>query len=225
MPTIFEQLVSTADQITELLSVYTPVNEGHEFDWPNYIYTDSSFRRAHLDIVDVRESKKLYMMHLCIFPHINDPSPIFGFDIIAGPNKVTGAFHDFSPTDPNAKMLNYFKQQVEPYEWSKVRELPHWAKQIFSGNMVAASNIKSHEELDYVLSLVLANLDYYLNCVGSRTTENFVKEQNDYCYWQKQNPHTPRVMSALGFDSDVVSQFISKCLFPEFTNDTLINDI
>lgn len=215
MPTIFDQLVATAEKIQEKLKNYTVVDEGHNFDWPNFVYTSSTFRRAHLDIVDARQSKKLYMMHLCIFPHLDDPSPIFGFDIIAGPNKVTGAFHDFSPVSGNHPLLDSFAERVEPYEWSKVRELPHWAKQIFSGKMVAASNIKDQKELDLALNLVISNLDHFLGGIGEKDHQNYRDQHNKYCHWQKQNPHTPRVMAALGLDKDQVSDFIETCLFPE----------
>ncbi len=97
MPTIFESLEAAHHDILKEFSQYQGVDEGHRFSWPNYVFTGKNFRRAHLDIVDARNTKKLYMLHLTVMPHVNDPSPIFGFDIIAGPNKVTGAFHDFSP--------------------------------------------------------------------------------------------------------------------------------
>jgi len=84
---IFDSLEKIHYDILNILSNYTEVKEEHDFSWPNYIYSDKKFRRAHLDIVDARDTKNLYMLHLCIFPHIDDPSPIFGFDIIAGPKK------------------------------------------------------------------------------------------------------------------------------------------
>jgi hypothetical protein len=39
--------------------------------------------------------------------------------------------------------------------------------------------------------------------------------QNRYCYWQKQNPHTPKVMASLGLDEAMVHDFIHQVLFPE----------
>jgi hypothetical protein len=155
------------------------------------------------------------MMHLTVMPHLDDGSPIFGFDLIAGPNKVTGAFHDFSPINREHPMLNWFSDAVEPYEWSKPRDLPEWAKQIFSGRMVAAGNISDTEELKSMASLVMKNLDYYLDTVGQKGEQIYKAEQNAYCHWQKQNPHTPRVMQALGYDEETVNDFIQNCLFPE----------
>ena len=166
MPTIFQQLEAAADKLHARIARFTPVDEGHSFSWPNYVYTGLNFRRAHLDIVDARDTKKLYMLHMTVFPHTDDPAPIFGFDIIAGPNKVTGAFHDFSPISKSHPLLDWFADSVSNKSWSKVRELPDWAKAIFSGHMVAAGNISDEAELEQLLKLVIANLEYYLENIG-----------------------------------------------------------
>lgn len=215
--TIFPLLIECCDKIKERLSQYEEYDEGHRFSWENCLYRSSSFRRAHLDIVDVRDTRKLYMAHLTVFPHVNDPSPIFGFDIIAGPNKVTGAFHDFSPVTKDHRMSKWFSNTVSEYEWSKPRVLPDWAKNIFSSNMIAAGNIHDPEELKTVLDLVINNLDYYLQNVGEQSYLDYGCEQNYYCKNQKKNPHTPRVMASLGLDPEEVEVFVEKCLFPELT--------
>lgn len=214
MSMIFNQLHSVALEIKASLARFPAVKEEHQFSWPNYVHTGQRFRRAHLDIVDARETKKLYMMHLCVFPHVNDPSPIYGFDIIAGENKVTGAFHDFSPVEPNHPLVEWFGRRVEPYQWSKERQLPEWARNIFSGHMVAAGNIQDANELKRVLDLALSNLGYYLNHIGSDSTDDYTKQQDWYCHNQRQNPHTPRVMASLGLDPKEVEIFIQDCLFP-----------
>lgn len=218
MSIIFDLLSNTADNFKETLARYgTEVDEGHSFDWPNYVFTSDNFRRAHLDIVDAKDTKKLYMMHLCIFPHINNTGPIYGFDIIAGPNKVTGAFHDFSPlVHKTDHMVGYFARKVKGLEWSKKRELPDWAKNIFSDNMIAAGNIQSEEELRTLTNIAKDNLLYYVDEIGYHSNEKVdnTEAQNFYCYNQRQNPHTPKVMSSLGLDPDQVSKFIETCLFP-----------
>lgn len=215
MPTIFESLESARGAILDLLSHATPVDEGHNFSWPNYVFTDTTFRRAHLDIVDARDTRKLYMLHLTIMPHTDDPAPIFGFDIIAGPKKVTGAFHDFSPIGADHPLLSRFELEVHPHSWSKPRELPDWARAIFSPNIVAAGNIQDPVELDDLLGLVMRNLEHYLSAIGTRGDADHTAAQNRYCHYQKQNPHTPRVMASLGLDPAEVERFIEVCLFPE----------
>lgn len=213
--TIFEQLEDVSNTLFDILCRYDFVDEGHDYPWPNYVFKGPKFRRAHLDIVDVRDTKKLYMLHLTVFPHTNDGAPIYGFDIIAGAKKVTGAFHDFSPIDPEHPLVSWFANEVKDYSWKKDRNLPDWAKRIFSSSMVAAGNITDPEELQRVLKLATDNLIYYLDNIGSYDNPDFRALQNTYCQNQKENPHTPKVMQSLGFPERVVNDFIQECLFPE----------
>jgi hypothetical protein len=155
------------------------------------------------------------MLHLCIFPNANDPSPIFGFDLIAGENKVTGAFHDFSPITGETDLDQYFQTTTKDLKWTKTRQLPDWAREIFSSNMIAAGNIQEPAELEALLAIVRKNLLHYLAYVGTWTEKDYTEQQNRYCRNQKQNPHTPRVMKSLGFSDAIVEDFIELCLFPE----------
>lgn len=186
--------------------------------WVNRVWTSGNYRRAHIDVVDARSSKGLWMMHCCIFPHIHNPAPIFGFDVIAGKNKITGCFIDYSPTtDRKHPMIEYFAEEVSRYEWIRKRELPDWAQRIFSSSMVAAGNVSNESELSQIESLAHILINHYLETVGE--TNNMITdstfEQNFYAQNQKQNPHTPRVMTSLGLDEDDVKIFIQDCLFPE----------
>jgi len=186
--------------------------------WINRVWTSGNYRRAHIDVVDARSSKGLWMMHCCVFPHIHNPAPIFGFDVIAGKNKITGCFIDYSPTaDRNHPMIEYFAEEVSRYEWIKKRELPEWAQRIFSHSMVAAGNVSDPAELSQIEALANILIHHYLETVGE--TNNKVAdttfEQNYYAQNQKQNPHTPKVMASLGLDEEDVRVFIQDCLFPE----------
>ncbi len=186
--------------------------------WVNRVWTSFKYRRAHVDVVDARESKGLWMMHCCIFPHTHNSAPIFGFDVIAGKNKITGCFIDYSPTaDRNHPMIQYFAEEVSRYEWIRKRDLPDWAQRIFSPYMIAAGNVQNKDELSQIESLAHILINHYLETVGE--TNNKVAdttfEQNFYAQNQKQNPHTPRVMTSLGLDEEDVRVFIQDCLFPE----------
>jgi hypothetical protein len=183
--------------------------------WVNLTWKSDKFRRAHIDVVDARESKKLWMMHVCIFPNLQSGAPIYGFDVISGPTKVTGAFHDFSPVNLNDPALKYFSDVASKYNWSKNRELPDWARAIFSGSMIAAGNIQTEKEIEDVVSLVTANTRWYVNIMNVEDDMPSSYAHNRYAYFQKQNPHTPRTMKALGLDEQDVDYFVSKCLFPE----------
>ena len=186
--------------------------------WVNKVWTSTEFRRAHIDVVDARESRGLWMMHCCIFPHTHNPAPIFGFDVVAGKNKITGCFYDYSPTgDLNHPLLDSFTHDVKDLAWKKTRTLPDWAERIFSQNMIAASNVQSEEELEQIYDMATNGVETYLASVGetNNTTDNTTAEQNYYAHNQKQNPHTPKVMAALGLNEDDVHAFIQDCLFPE----------
>ena len=129
---------------------------------------------------------------------------------------VTGAFHDFSPVVyKSTYMSKHFEKKVKDLEWSKKRELPDWAMNIFSDRMIAASNIQNENELNTLLEVAKDNLNYYLKEVGNSGSPMDTRSaQNYYCYNQKKNPHTPRVMASLGLDQDQVKTFIETCLFP-----------
>lgn len=189
-----------------------------DYNWYNSIYTSNRYRRAHIEIVDHRESHKIFILHCTIFPHFNDPSPIWGFDAVCGPNKITGAFHDFSSAgDPGHFMMNWFAEETKDYGWRKPRELPMWAKQIFSPNMIAAGNVQEGQELEDLCSIALKSLEYYLKNVGitQESGADFHMAQNRYCYYQKQNPHVINSMVAMGIPEATMKTFVSEVLFPE----------
>jgi hypothetical protein len=68
--------------------------------------------------------------------------------------------------------------------------------------------------------MALDNLDMYFEELPKYTNLNSDKKlikdkQNRYCHYQKQNPHTPKAMEALGLDPVAIKHFIEECLFPE----------
>jgi len=187
-------------------------------NWINLVWAGENFRRAHIDVVDARDTKGLWMMHCCVFPHTHNPAPIFGFDVIAGKNKITGCFYDYSPAgDHFHPMFEWFDNEVSLMSWKKSRELPDWAKRIFSASMVAAGNVGEESELRQIAEMAKTGIDHYLKNVGetNNTMLDTTSYQNYYCANQKQNPHTPKVMASLGLDEEDVRVFIQDCLFPE----------
>jgi phycocyanobilin:ferredoxin oxidoreductase len=186
--------------------------------WVNRVWSSDKYRRAHVDVVDARLTKGLWMMHCCIFPHIHNPAPIYGFDVVAGKNKITGCFHDYSNAgDPEHPMMDWFADEVNKLDWNRTRKLPDWAERIFSPSMVAAGNVQDEAELEQIFAMARTTLTHYLESVGetNNTANNTTEAQNYYCENQKQNPHTPRVMVSLGLSEEDVKHFIQECLFPE----------
>lgn len=194
-------------------------NLDHEYNWHNVLWSSLRYRRAHVEVVDKRDTHKIFILHTTVFPHFNDPSPIFGFDAVCGPNKITGAFHDFSNGgEPWHPMYLWFKARVHNLEWNKPRELPEWARQIFSPAMVAAGNLQEEAEIDQLCDTAKTAINFYLKNVGisQESGADFHMAQNNYCYWQKQNPHVVRSMVAMGIEEPVIRKFVDQVLFPEF---------
>lgn len=190
----------------------------NKYDWHNLLWSSPRYRRAHVEVVDKRETHGIYILHTTVFPHLNDPSPIFGFDAVCGKNKITGAFHDFSHAgDPTNFMYLWFKARVNVLDWNKPRELPEWAQQIFSPAMVAAGNLQDETEVDQLCETAKTTLDFYLKNVGysQQSGFDFHMAQNRYCHWQKQNPHVVRSMVSMGIEESVIRQFVNEILFPE----------
>lgn len=186
-----------------------------DFKWENYLFEHQNFRRAHIEILDAREVKRIWVMHVTIFPHLNCPDPVFGFDVVAGENKITGAFHDFSRMG-KSDLYDWFQFRMEKFKWGKPRELPEWGKAIFSPCAVAAGNIRERAELDQLMSVAIDNMDHYLYTVGKHVDDgDYTEQYNHYCAMQKMNPHTPAMMETLGVDKNLFRKFMDDVLFPE----------
>lgn len=229
MSMIWEKLIQCQNDIIDIFNEHgfevdeIGMDRFNQGNWVNRVWQGKGHRRAHIDVVDARDTKGLWMMHVCVFPHIHNRSPIYGFDVVAGKNKMTGAFHDFSPTDdPNHPLVDFYKKEVEEFIPKKQRELPEWAQRIFTDKMLAAGNVNSEEEADAIIELAVRNLSVYLEMLpdynDTADKDNSIevkKRQNYYAQNQKMNPHTPRVMVSLGLDEDDVKEFIEHHLFPE----------
>lgn len=191
-----------------------------ENGWINRVFQNKSVRRAHIDVVDARETKGLWMMHVTVMPHLNNDAPIFGFDVIAGKNKMTGAFLDFSASATvDHPMMQGYAESVAEFIPKKRRELPEWARNIFSDSMLAAGNVNTEEEAVAIINLALYNLRAYFEEVGDFDGFGDVAmvkaAQNYYAYNQQQNPHTPRTMKSLGLPEEDVDLFCRDMLFPK----------
>ena len=224
---IWDQLIDCKNQIIQAFDHHgVEVNEpGMEHfnqpdgSWINRVWSNEDVRRAHIDVVDARDTKGLWMMHVCIFPNLNNDAPIYGFDVIAGKNKMTGAFHDFSPSATlDHPMVQWYHDAVAEFIPEKKRELPEWATNIFTTSMIAAGNVKE-EESGAIINIALDNLYEYFDQVGEFNgfgdRELVTASQNYYCHNQQQNPHTPRVMKSLGLNEDDVDKFCTDMLFPK----------
>jgi len=228
MSAIWDKLIECQDEIINIFDEHaTEIEEPGlaafnqpDNGWINRVWSNDSVRRAHIDVVDARDTKGLWMMHVCCFPILNNDAPIYGFDVIAGKNKMTGAFHDYSPSATfDHPMIDGYKESVEDFIPSKQRELPEWARNIFTDKMLAASNVKTEEEAVAIIKIALDNLRAWFEEVpafnGAGNRDEVIASQNYYCHNQQQNPHTPNVMKSLGLPEDEVEVFCRDMLFPK----------
>lgn len=223
MSLIFEKIAPLADLIADKFEkISTRVTEPgiEHFDWYNKVYTNYKFRRAHIEVLDRTEKNNMWIMHVTVFPHLNDPSPIFGFDIVCTGKKVSGIFHDFSiTTNDEHYMQKGFEGSVRGLSWKKERELPDWGKKIFSKSMIAAGGISTEQELEQIINVCLRNLDYYLANVGTVITLEPIsavrEKQNYYCKCQKENPYPVRMLINFGLTKEQAENFVNNHLFPE----------
>jgi len=205
--------------IAKLLKYGTPIameDYNNEW-WTNKTFSSWSFRKASIQILN---RGSVYVLHLSIFPHVDDTAPIFGFDIVATPNKFTAAFCDFSvSSNPIHPLINWFKDKVKDVTWKKERELPDWGKFIFSESMIAATAVNTEEEVNKVIDIGLQSLDQYLIGVGNNTDDfniDSVKAaQNRYCYYQKQNIFPVKMLVSYGLTEEKAKAYFNDYLYPE----------
>ena len=230
MSIIWNKLIDCKDEILNIFDQYAEeieepgLSEFNQPDngWINRVWANKSVRRAHIDVVDARDTKGLWMMHVCCFPQLQNDAPIYGFDVIAGKNKMTGAFHDFSPSSTiDHPMIDGYKESVADFIPEKQRELPEWARNIFTDKMLAAGNVKPDEEATAIIDIALGNLRAWFEEVpdydGYGQADLVSASQNYYCHNQQQNPHTANVMKSLGLPEEDVEVFCRDMLFPKLT--------
>ena len=110
-------------------------------------------------------------------------------------------------------------ESVEHFIPEKQRELPQWARNIFTEKMLAAGNVKTDEEASEIIRIATDNLRAYFDEVGATKGEGDIAlvqgSQDYYCHNQQQNPHTPNVMKSLGLNEADVDKFCTDMLFPK----------
>jgi len=194
--------------------------DGLEFkDWNDTFWCSHHIRKCHLKTISPANGKGLWLMHVNIFPKKDIELPILGFDIVAGPKKITGSFMDFSPLHGFPHPYNdHMHMRVKGLEWNKPRELPNWAKEIFSDDMVAVGNINTESELEQFIEVTSDLVDFYLNnleqnCFSARRETAPIL--NKYCQNQKMNPHLHRSMLTMGISETDKDAYINNVLFEE----------
>jgi len=214
---IWDPFITFSKEIVSTLSsVAQPRRKIAEFD--NVIHTTTTYTASFLDtgsltsIIDARETRGLWMMHTALFAADNRPSPIYGFDIICSATKVTGCFHDLSPTTEPSPFTH-------DYNSTRSRPLPDWAKEIFSPNMIATA-LPNSEQITALTSIGLTTLSNYVTTLTEHPTTSdqeyinaHMEGKRKYCYNQLQNTNSKNVIVSLGLSEEYVTEF-KKDQFP-----------
>jgi hypothetical protein len=187
--------------------------------WRDTFWKSDIVSKAHLKTIVPENGRGLWLMHVNVFPKPGIELPILGFDIVAGPKKVTGSFMDYSPLHgyPHP-YTDFMAKKVESLEWVKARELPPWAQEIFSENMIAVGNINTDEELEQFIEVTSCLLDYYLENMDQNAFESnrdTTPLLNKYCTNQKLNPHLHRSILAMGISEEDKNRYVDNVLFEE----------
>lgn len=200
---------------------YTNSKHIHDFDgWQDDFYTSSKIRKAHIKTIEpAGKNRKQWLLHMNVFPNPNIDAPIFGLDIVATPNKISGVFCDFSPTTENqTQFTDLFTEITKTLEWKRERELPPWAQEIFTEEMIAAGSVKHGPETDQLILAVGYLTEAYFNFVSELSPNpdlDTTKAQNKYCFFQKQNKMLHSSILSWGISEEDKDHYVHEVLFEE----------
>jgi len=168
----------------------------HSLLWENIIFTAPSFRRAHLEMFSA--PGQFTVLHLCILPHLYDPAPIFGFDMLGGRDQVSGLFLDFSPVVSESQpSLGEAIDGETRAACGTARPVPAWGT-IFSPAFLAVRP-RGLQDVETGLAAALGGLRFYLTRLAQMPAaprlDAILAGQTAYALAQRANPHTARMLA------------------------------
>ncbi len=182
--------------------------------WRNVLIEADAIAHAHVEYFEI--SGQLAVLHACVFHKVDYAFPIFGFDVITGAEKATGAFLDLSPAGPEtahivAEWANVFAGSRAGFE--KARALPDWGD-IFSVEALAVRP-RDGGEIEAALALGQASLSWLLSqpLALARDRRRVAAGQGAYIAGQRRNQHTLRVLAGVVGEA-LARDFVETWLFP-----------
>jgi hypothetical protein len=224
---IWTKMINLSESLNIVFEGHCGLPKNKDIDWNeshiNYFFESDKVDMGHISIIDMRETRGMWMMHVNAYAKPKYPMPIYGFDVVCGHKKITGCFHDMSPTvvtDQNKKVSEHFQKMTSRFNPKKERVLPEWAKNIFSNDMIAAGNVVQENEISTLAYFGLSNLNkwfevltYVKPCDDMEIIAAHMEAKSKYCYNQLQNPNSKNVMVSLGLGKEYVEEF-KKVQFP-----------
>jgi len=181
--------------------------------WRNWLFSAPWGRRAHVELFSV--GQQFAVLHICILPQLDDPSGIFGFDMLAGRQMATGAFLDVSPVvlmPPPPSLNDLLPPSLRP-GCGTPRARPDWGN-IFSDQFLAVRP-DTADACETVLIAARVALQCYL-ARAPATQPNLRGQiaagQQAYIDGQRRNPHTERML-ARHVGPAAARDFIDQVLF------------
>jgi len=223
---LFDRLRNLSEEICNVFdsSMERYENPKHTADlngWEDHFWSNDVIRKCHLKTIEPVGKNKLWLMHINVFPEFDVDLPIFGLDIVANPKKISGCFCDYSPLhDRGHVFLDKFKYETEELTWTRAREMPDWAKEIFSENIVGAGSIREGLETDQLCQMALNLVTFYCSEMGNPVHQkldclNTKEAQNKYCRNQKMNKMLHSSILAMGVPEERKNQYVENVLFEE----------
>lgn len=223
---LFDRLRNLSEEIRSIFDAYMdPVdNPKHTADlngWSDWFWENDVIRKAHLKTIEPVGKNKLWLMHINVFPQFDVDLPILGLDIVANPKKISGCFCDYSPLHDRPHIyLDKFQLETKDLTWSRDREMPDWAKEIFSENIVGAGSIREGYETDQLCQMAMSVIQFYMLEMNNPQYQkldclNTKEAQNKYCRNQKMNKMLHSSILAMGVPEDRKNQYVEQVLFEE----------
>jgi hypothetical protein len=195
-------LQQLSDQLSNRFHNSTPLPV-KDYGWKNYIWTDTNFRWAHLEMF---VTPKVSVLHCVVMPLPSSNAPVYGFDVIEMNGNLTGMFLDITPiVETNC---NISLQQV-----GMSRPVPEWGD-FFSDQFVCCVPDKPTDLEEGVRAL-----DFYLSYLPHSMEPglDYRPEQQLYVEGQRRNPQTFRMLKSF-VGEEVATEFINQVLWPDVIN-------
>lgn len=210
-----------ADRYYQKIKYRSEIENNEDIVWENDFYFNPSIRYGHLEYFK-SVNGKIEVLHCTFFPSYFKNIPIYGFDVIALNNIVTGIFCDFTDCIDANETLNIRLKEIKQKYIQNHRQLPEWAD-FFSKNFISINTKELDQNdlvktfsglfLEYVMFVENQNLNNeYLN---SDNVKKSISIQNSYSFNQRKNDKTYKALSAY-IGADKAREFIDSILFPAY---------
>jgi phycocyanobilin:ferredoxin oxidoreductase len=210
-----------ADRYYQNIKYHSEIENNDDIVWENDFYFNPSIRYGHLEYFKSINGK-IEVLHCTFFPSYFKNIPIYGFDVIALNNIVTGIFCDFTNCIDERSILTTKLKEIKQKYIQNHRQLPEWAN-FFSENFISINTkeldqedlIKTFSDLfmEYVMFVEHENLNgLYLN---SDEVKKSISIQNNYSFNQRKNDKTYKALSTY-IGANKARGFIDNILFPVY---------